>query len=148
MGEAGLIERLEGLEAADADGVAVLAAVKRSDGAGLKVWCRHCRAWHLHGHGYGHREAHCRKAGSPYQGGGYILVTPAEAAICCIEAILGDVERSARGRAEAAQALTALVLDHPLLAEQGQDVEDWTLDRRRAGVMEAVGDFMANRGGH
>jgi hypothetical protein len=52
-----------------------LAAYPRLDGlAGLRVWCVHCRIWHLHG-GYGHRVAHCHRP-SPYRATGYVLVPP------------------------------------------------------------------------
>jgi hypothetical protein len=52
-----------------------LVAFKREDGHGLKVRCVYCRKWHIHGHGYGHRVAHCLdKSGSPYLKTGYVLV--------------------------------------------------------------------------
>ena len=35
-----------------------------------KVWCVHCRRWHIHGPGRGHRVAHCAGDGYPR---GYIL---------------------------------------------------------------------------
>ena len=37
------------------------------------VWCKHCREWHSHGAGEGHREAHCTEPGSPYLVSGYNL---------------------------------------------------------------------------
>ena len=43
-----------------------------SDGC-LAVWCIHCRRWHFHGVGDGHRVAHCDGADSPYQRTGYVL---------------------------------------------------------------------------
>ena len=48
-------------------------------GAGLKVRCEHCRKWHYHGTGYGHRVAHCFRDDSPYRRGGYVLVAPEDA---------------------------------------------------------------------
>ena len=42
--------------------------------AELTFWCMHCREWHRHGHGAGHRLAHCRDAASPYRETGYDLV--------------------------------------------------------------------------
>jgi hypothetical protein len=38
-----------------------------------RVWCRHCAAWHYHGPGEGHREAHCTDPASPYWRSGYNL---------------------------------------------------------------------------
>jgi hypothetical protein len=38
----------------------------------LWVWCRYCKAWHSHGQGEGHREAHCSGA-TPYTRTGYNL---------------------------------------------------------------------------
>jgi hypothetical protein len=40
---------------------------------GLRFWCGHCRGWHQHGAGYGHRVEHFWRPGSPYAGRGYIL---------------------------------------------------------------------------
>ncbi len=37
------------------------------------VWCKHCREWHRHGPGAGHREAHCSDSSSPYWRLGYNL---------------------------------------------------------------------------
>jgi hypothetical protein len=37
------------------------------------VWCKHCQAWHYHGAGEGHREAHCKSQESPYWKSGYNL---------------------------------------------------------------------------
>ena len=37
------------------------------------VWCKYCRAWHLHGPAEGHRESHCLDSGSPYWKRGYNL---------------------------------------------------------------------------
>ena len=51
----------------------VLDAYQRSDCDGLAVWCAHCHQWHVHGHGGGHRVAHCFDTASPYQRSGYIL---------------------------------------------------------------------------
>ena len=47
-----------------------LSAEPVTDDGGLpmwRVWCRHCRAWHYHGPGDGHREAHCVDPVSPYR---------------------------------------------------------------------------------
>lgn len=41
-----------------------------------QVWCEHCRRWHLHGRGLGHRGAHCVRDDSPYLATGYILALP------------------------------------------------------------------------
>ncbi len=41
--------------------------------AGLTFWCVHCREWHRHGPGAGHRQAHCFRP-SPYRETGYDLV--------------------------------------------------------------------------
>jgi hypothetical protein len=50
----------------------IVEAVERTDGTGLKMYCEYCKAWHLHGHGEGHRVAHCTKD-TPYKKTGYIL---------------------------------------------------------------------------
>ncbi len=42
--------------------------------SGLTFWCIHCREWHRHGHGGGHRLAHCRDAASSVRAAGYELV--------------------------------------------------------------------------
>jgi hypothetical protein len=42
--------------------------------SGLTFWCIHCREWHRHGQGGGHRAAHCRISTSPYLATGYDLV--------------------------------------------------------------------------
>lgn len=39
---------------------------------GLRVWCKHCKQWHHHGVGEGHRLAHCFNE-TPYTKTGYIL---------------------------------------------------------------------------
>lgn len=39
----------------------------------LRVWCIHCRCWHVHGLPAGHRGSHCFKADSPYRQTGYFL---------------------------------------------------------------------------
>jgi hypothetical protein len=52
--------------------VAVLAAYADEHGF-LRAWCIHCRRWHYHGQGEGHRVAHCSKPDSPYERTGYIL---------------------------------------------------------------------------
>ena len=39
----------------------------------LKVWCHYCKKYHLHGHGEGHRTAHCPDPDSPFYRTGYIL---------------------------------------------------------------------------
>ena len=72
----------------DTKGIPVLPAFSTVDWDGktriLKVWCRHCRKWHVHsggqapGGGDGHREAHCLDAGSPFRKTGYILREIAE----------------------------------------------------------------------
>ena len=41
------------------------------------VWCRYCQAWHSHGAGEGHREAHCTERNSPYVAIGYNLTLAA-----------------------------------------------------------------------
>jgi hypothetical protein len=43
------------------------------DGYNYKVWCEHCRRWHLHGRIDGHRVAHCHRPSSPYDRTGYII---------------------------------------------------------------------------
>ncbi len=46
----------------------------------VRVYCPHCRQWHLHGAAgvkpgvIEHRVAHCSKPGSPYERGGYRFV--------------------------------------------------------------------------
>lgn len=55
--------------------VPLLEATPRSDGHGLKVYCVYCQKWHFHGHGDGHRTAHCDNEHSPYLKTGYELVT-------------------------------------------------------------------------
>jgi len=78
--ETALIDRLIAQESLGPDGIPCLAAVPRdrpldSQGhVGLRVWCKFCVAWHLHGMGYGHRVAHCVAAESPYNQTGYYLV--------------------------------------------------------------------------
>lgn len=52
--------------------IPVVDAVVRTDGKGLKMYCRYCKQWHLHGEGEGHRVAHCNND-SPYKKTGYIL---------------------------------------------------------------------------
>lgn len=37
------------------------------------VWCDHCRRWHFHSRGNGHRVAHCYVPNSPYDNPGYSL---------------------------------------------------------------------------
>ena len=82
--EAALIIRLEALATVGGDGIPRLAAVPgRLHPELLRVWCRFCRCWHLHGAGYGHRAAHCadldrrcRPVVSPYKDTGYYLVSP------------------------------------------------------------------------
>jgi hypothetical protein len=39
----------------------------------LRVYCVHCRKWHYHGEGAGHRMAHCMDDESPYHRTGYYL---------------------------------------------------------------------------
>ncbi len=56
---------------------------------GLAVWCIHCREWHRHGRGDGHRLAHCRSATSPYLSTGYDLV------------VVGPMTRHVKRRLEA-----------------------------------------------
>jgi hypothetical protein len=58
-----------------------LAAWENVDHDGRKVWgvrCDHCRAWHWHGAGEGHRLAYCFRPGSPYAGQGYNLAWAGE----------------------------------------------------------------------
>lgn len=43
----------------------------------LRMWCHHCRRWHHHGQGEGHRIAHCHDEASPYSETGYVLVLAA-----------------------------------------------------------------------
>ena len=50
----------------------ILLAYEDEDG-GLHAWCIHCRRWHLHGAGEGHRAAHCTNKDSPYLKTGYVL---------------------------------------------------------------------------
>jgi hypothetical protein len=47
----------------------------------LIVWCDHCRGWHTHSLGDGHRAEHCYDPRSPYAASGYNLrsVGPAPA---------------------------------------------------------------------
>jgi hypothetical protein len=49
----------------------------------LIVYCEHCRDYHFHGVGDGHRIAHCHVESSPYRQTGYTLIEvgPATAAI-------------------------------------------------------------------
>lgn len=54
-----LREWLATRERIDEEGIPILPAIPRSDGHGLKVWCRYCGTWHFHGHGGGHRAGHC-----------------------------------------------------------------------------------------
>ena len=53
--------------------IPVLDAYRDRDGLGLSVWCKHCRRWHGHSLGDGHRVAHCHDRSSPYDDTGYIL---------------------------------------------------------------------------
>ena len=46
---------------------------RRSGAMHWRVWCRHCGAWHYHGVGEGHREAHCTNPASRYNKTGYNL---------------------------------------------------------------------------
>jgi hypothetical protein len=43
----------------DTDGYPILPAFTRAEPLNSVVWCVHCLRWHLHGHGDGHRVAHC-----------------------------------------------------------------------------------------
>jgi len=56
---------------------------------GLRVYCRYCQDWHVHGEGYGHRSAHCYDKldgqRSPYKDNGYILVKPQNEEIYFVE---------------------------------------------------------------
>ena len=45
---------------------------KRNGHRRLLVWCKYCEAWHSHGQGEGHREAHCQEE-TPYSRTGYNL---------------------------------------------------------------------------
>jgi hypothetical protein len=58
-------------------GIPVLPALPAHGGCCLRVWCCHCKCWHQHGAGPGHRVAHCHTEASPYHETGYILA-PAE----------------------------------------------------------------------
>ena len=44
------------------------------DGKDIKMYCKYCDIWHIHGlgGGEGHRVAHCQKD-TPYKSTGYIL---------------------------------------------------------------------------
>lgn len=50
-----------------------LLAVRDSDTT-VRVFCRYCSRWHVHGDGGGHRVAHCQADDSPYRDTGYFLV--------------------------------------------------------------------------
>ena len=39
----------------------------------FRVWCAHCRDWHTHGAGGGHRILHCQVPDSPYRVCGYYI---------------------------------------------------------------------------
>ena len=56
----------------DTDGIPLLIAEERGDL--LRTWCMHCRRWHTHGEGFGHRTAHCYVDASPFRRTGYYLV--------------------------------------------------------------------------
>ena len=60
-------------EERDAKGYPNLDAYKRPAGCGLSIRCRFCLRWHYHGHGAGHRLAHCHREDSPYHRSGYKL---------------------------------------------------------------------------
>jgi hypothetical protein len=47
-------------------------AVPHETGVAWGVWCKFCQAWHYHGIGEGHREAHCQPT-TPYSETGYNL---------------------------------------------------------------------------
>ena len=51
--------------------------IKRSDRVHSFVWCPACKQEHAHGHGEGHRIAHC-PPGSPFTKHGYLIRTPSE----------------------------------------------------------------------
>jgi hypothetical protein len=57
----------------DGKGIPVLRAYTSSTDGHLAAWCKHCRQWHHHGRGVGHRWAHCMKPDSPYHRTRYIL---------------------------------------------------------------------------
>ena len=84
--EAELISHLESQATVADDGIPILAAVPgRRRPELLRVWCRYCKCWHLHGMGYGHRVAHCvdwdrrgRDIISPYRDTGYYLAAAVE----------------------------------------------------------------------
>jgi hypothetical protein len=42
----------------------------------LKVWCKYCKEWHLHGKLEGYWTAHCTNPNSPYLKSGYLLRCP------------------------------------------------------------------------
>ncbi|MFI5282473.1 MAG: hypothetical protein ACHQ0J_05020 [Candidatus Dormibacterales bacterium] len=48
-------------------------------GSGWRVWCPHCRVYHHHGAGGGHRRAHCTDPKSPYRETGYVVISKAKA---------------------------------------------------------------------
>ncbi len=65
----------------------------------VRVYCPHCRQWHLHGAAgvkpgvIEHRVAHCTKPGSPYERGGYRFVVATEVASLADGGGSGDGDR-------------------------------------------------------
>ena len=45
----------------------------RIDGWSATAWCPHCRVWHWHGWGEGHRVAHCTNRDGPFAESGYFI---------------------------------------------------------------------------
>jgi len=54
-------------------GFPILIAFPRNREGDLDAWCPHCKQWHHHGPGEGHRHAHCNRESPFREGGGYIL---------------------------------------------------------------------------
>ena len=61
-------------EGYDGERIPVLIGEPREDMVdGVKVYCKYCSKYHLHGKGLGHRVAHCINNKSPYNKTGYII---------------------------------------------------------------------------
>ena len=56
----------------DKDGIPIINA-EISDKLHIRFYCDHCKRFHYHGRGNGHRVAHCHDPKGPYAGTGYIL---------------------------------------------------------------------------
>ncbi len=78
--ECELIPVFKLMERQTAQGIPILPAIPRADGHGLQVHCRYCEAWHYHGFGGGHRDAHCsvHPLRRSYRPRGYILLPVGE----------------------------------------------------------------------